>query len=114
MIGQINLAFVSIFAGKYEECSITYLNYAKYLIHLPQTLIPVIIGTILFPIISKSFSENRMKQFQSTVRDTFQLTLFLALPAVLGMGILLLPIISLVYERGAFDYNASIATATTG
>ena len=114
MIGQINLAIDSIFAGKYEEGSITYLNYAKSLIHLPQTLIPVIIGTILFPIISKSFSENKMKQFQSTVRDTFQLTLFLALPAVLGMGILLLPIISLVYERGAFDYNASIATATTG
>lgn len=114
MIGQINLTVDSIFAGSFDEGAITYLNYAKSLVHLPQTLIPVMVGTILFPIISKYYSENKIDKFQSTVKETFHLTFFLSLPAIVGMGIILLPLIRLIYERGAFDALASLSTATTG
>ena len=114
MIGQINLTVDSIFAGSFDEGSITYLNYAKSLVHLPQTLIPVMIGTIFFPIISKYYSENDVEKFQGTVKDTFHLTFYLTTPAIVGMGMVLLPLIRLVYERGAFDELASLSTATTG
>lgn len=61
MVGQVNLTIDNIFAGTFSDSAITYLNYAKNIVHFPQAIIGVTIGTIIFPILSKAIANENEK-----------------------------------------------------
>nr|WP_019416223.1 murein biosynthesis integral membrane protein MurJ [Paenisporosarcina sp. TG20] len=112
MVGQINLIVDNVFAGFFQGGAISYLNYAKNLVHFPQAIIGVTIGTIIFPMLSKAVVNKEESQFLKSIERGLLLTLFIILPAVAGMLWLIDDIIKLVFERGAFDRQATLSTAT--
>ena len=112
MVGQINLTVDNIFAGFFQGGAISYLNYAKNIVHFPQAIIGVTIGTIIFPMLSKAIVNKENSQFLLSIERGLLLTLFILLPAVAGMLWLIDDIIKVVYERGAFNHEATISTST--
>ncbi|QBP41761.1 murein biosynthesis integral membrane protein MurJ [Paenisporosarcina antarctica] len=112
MVGQVNLIIDTIFAGQFAEQAVSYLNYAKNIVHFPQAIIGVTIGTIIFPVLSKAVANKDKQQFNRSVEKGLILTLFLILPAIAGMMLLMEELIEIIYQRGAFTAQASSATAT--
>ncbi|UOQ50280.1 murein biosynthesis integral membrane protein MurJ [Gracilibacillus caseinilyticus] len=110
-VGQINLMIGTIYASKFSEGAITYINYAKNLVHMPQALFGVTIGTIIFPILSKAISTDNRALFKRGIEQGLTTMYFVLLPATIGMMLLMPNIIALLYQRGAFSESATMQTS---
>ncbi|WP_234028501.1 murein biosynthesis integral membrane protein MurJ [Lentibacillus sp. Marseille-P4043] len=109
-VGQINLMVGSIFASYFEEGAVTYINYAKNLVHMPQGIFGVTIGTIVFPLLSKAIATDNHKLFKRGIEKGLTLMFLILLPSIIGMLLLMPNIIELLYQRGAFTADAVQAT----
>lgn len=110
MVGQINLATDQYFANRFGEGIVTYLSYAKNLVHLPQGIIATALATLMLPVISKSSASNQTNKLLNTVRDGQLFVIALLTPAITGMIILMPEITAFLYERGAFKADATAET----
>lgn len=65
-------------------------------------MIPVSLATAfsltLVPAITKSFTENKIKTLHHQIQQTFQVNIFLTLPAVVGISVLAYPLYRSFYE----------------
>jgi len=52
-----------------------------------------------------------MEELKNTLFFTFRLTSFISIPAMVGLIALKTPIINLLFQRGLFDYSATVMTA---
>lgn len=111
-IGQINLTVDNIFASYFETGVVTYVNYAKDIVHFPQAIIGVVIGTIIFPTLSKAIAKKEMSRFKRGIERGLTLMYFILFPAIVGMMLLMPNLIELLYERGQFSHEATLATST--
>ncbi|MFC0525293.1 murein biosynthesis integral membrane protein MurJ [Pontibacillus salicampi] len=109
-VGQINLAVDNVFAAQFKDGVVTSLNYAKNLVHFPQAIFGVTIGTIIFPLISKANSQNDHQLFKKGIEQGLTTMLFILLPSIAGLMLLMPNIIELLYQRGQFDANATRTT----
>jgi putative peptidoglycan lipid II flippase len=98
-------------ASGLAEGSITALNYAWKFIQLPQGLFVVAVTTAIFPALSKLASEARLEEVGNLLRKGLRVIVLLAVPGTMGLMIIGQPLIELLFERGAFDAQA---TAMTG
>jgi putative peptidoglycan lipid II flippase len=110
-VGQINLLVDTIFANRFDEGVIAYLNYANRLVHFPQAIIGVTIGTLVFPLLSKAVTTNDESLFKKGIEQGLTTMFYFLMPAVVGMLLLMKEIIQVIYERGAFTPEATTATA---
>ncbi|GAA5415823.1 lipid II flippase MurJ [Paraliobacillus ryukyuensis] len=111
MVGQVNLAVDNIFASYFKEGVVTYVNYAKNLVHFPQAIFAVTIGTITFPLLAKSYAKKKMVQFNNHLEQGLMVISYVIFPAIVGMMVLMPSIIRLLFERGAFTAEATNGTA---
>jgi putative peptidoglycan lipid II flippase len=81
----------------------SWLNYAFRLMQFPIGVFGVAIGTAAIPTLSRLASEENVLKFRSTLSDAIKLVFLLAIPSACGLIVLGEPIISLIYQRGAFD-----------
>ncbi|WP_226581190.1 murein biosynthesis integral membrane protein MurJ [Halobacillus litoralis] len=109
-VGQVNLMVGSIFASYQGEGAVTYINYAKNLVHMPQGIFGVTIATIIFPILSKAITTNDTGQFKKGIEKGLTTMYLVLMPAIIGMMLLMPNLIELFYERGAFNDQATMAT----
>nr|WP_275583040.1 murein biosynthesis integral membrane protein MurJ [Gracilibacillus alcaliphilus] len=110
LIGQLNLMVDNIYASYFGGGAITYINYAKNLVHLPQTVIAAVIGVVLFSHISDTYAKQNLSAFQQSLSRAHQITIFLTLPAIVGLGMILPEVIKVLFERGAFQASATLET----
>lgn len=111
-VGQINLTIDNVFASHFSDAAVTYVNYAKNLVHFPQAIFGVTIGTIIFPLISKAETLNNRTLFKLGIEQGLTLMFFILLPSVAGMLLLMPEIIKILFQRGAFDHAATLATSS--
>ncbi|KIL49888.1 hypothetical protein KP78_13560 [Jeotgalibacillus soli] len=109
-VGQVNLAIDGIFASYFQEGAVTYITYAKNLVHFPQAIIGVTIGTIIFPMLSRAQATNNTALFKQGIERGIMTMTFFLLPAIGGMMWLMPNIIELLFQRGAFTASATSAT----
>ncbi|WP_085994107.1 murein biosynthesis integral membrane protein MurJ [Oceanobacillus senegalensis] len=110
-VGQINLMVGTIFASYFEEGAVTYINYAKNLVHIPQGIFGVTIGTIIFPMLSRAITTDNRGLFKRGIEQGLSTMYVILLPSIIGMFILMPNIIELFYQRGAFTASATMATS---
>lgn len=110
-VSQINIVVSSILASYLVGGSITYLFYSMHLIQFPIGIFGVAMATAVLP----SLSEHAVKGNMEGLRDDFSFSLkllfFLTVPAMAGLIALREPIISTLFQRGMFDYRATVGTA---
>ncbi len=101
-VSQISLLVNTIFASFLPSGSVSWLYYADRLMEFPAGLLCAALGTILLPSLAKCHADSRHEEFSSLLDWGLRLTLMLTLPAALALAILAVPLISTLFQHGAF------------
>lgn len=110
-IVQVNFWVNLALASGMVEGSIGALQRAWVLMLLPQGIIAQSVANAVFPTFSIHAARGETAQLRDTLGQVLRAVLFLAIPASVGLVLLRLPLVQLLYERGAFTALDSEATA---
>jgi len=110
-IYQLNVVVIRLLASMLEPGSVSYLYYADRLAQFPLGIFAVAIGTAVLPSMSKMAATGRIDELKETFTDSLSIALFITIPAAVGLIVLRVPIISLLFYRGEFDYSSVVSTA---
>jgi len=109
---QLNFLVNTMLASTLAAGSLAALNYAFLLILLPIGVIAQSIATVLFPLFSRLSAHGDMAGLRRAFSTGFRVTLFLTLPASVGLMLLARPIIQLLFQRNAFTAESTEMTVT--
>ncbi|MBA3517514.1 MAG: murein biosynthesis integral membrane protein MurJ [Rhizobiales bacterium] len=109
-ITQINL-FVGQIIASTKEGAIAVLQYADRIYQLPLGVVGIAIGVVLLPELSRTLKAGREREATHTQNRALEFALFLTLPAATALAIMPGPIVSVLFERGAFSPEAAAATS---
>ncbi len=99
---QINFLVNTILASGLAAGSLAALNYAWLLMLLPQGVFAQAVATAAFPTFSAQAARGERAAMRSTLSATLRAVLYLAVPAAAGLIVLRLPLVQLLFQRGAF------------
>ena len=105
-ITQINLLVGQIIASA-QSGAIAVMNYADRLIQLPLGIIGISIGVVLLPELSRALAAENKPEADKLQNRSLEFGLGLTVPAAVGLFMIPLPLIVLVFERGAFTREDS-------
>jgi len=109
---QINVLVDNKLASHLHPGSISSLQYAMRLFQLPLGLFSVAISTAILPRLSERQAEGRAKEFSEVLRDGLELSLFILLPAAVGLFLLGRPIVELLFEHNNFTGGDTLRTVS--
>ncbi len=112
-VTQINLSIDVIIASFLPTGTQSALYYASRLNQLPLGIIGVAIGTAMLPGLSRQVVAGQLEQSRTTLNRALEYAMVLTLPATLALATVPLPMMMVLFERGAFDHHAAIVSAQT-
>ena len=104
---QINLIVLTFFGSLVGDASISALNFAWLLLMFPVGVFGMSLATAVFPSLAERAASGGPAAVRAMVSQTLRVTLFLAVPASIGMLLLRESIVSTLLEHGAFDASAA-------
>jgi len=108
---HINLFADLILASFLQKGSISYLYYADRLNQLPLGVVGIAVGTALLPMLSRAMTKEDKSHAQNLFNRSMEYCLLLALPAAAALAVMPLTLITVLFERGAFDAADSAMTS---
>lgn len=111
-VNQVNAIVDRSLASTLGDGAITVLNSANRLNQFVLGLFIATIAAVIYPTLSKLSSDNNKEKFAKSVSQSINTVLLLIVPISVGAIVLAEPVVKLVFERGAFDSNATNMTAT--
>jgi putative peptidoglycan lipid II flippase len=105
---MVNSNFCSYIA---KDGPMTWLSYAFRLMQLPLGMFGVALGTVTLPLVSRFAANHDLPGVRSTLAHGIRLAFLLTVPCAIGLICLARPIISLIFQRGKFDFDATVQTA---
>lgn len=108
---QINL-YTDLFFASYIPQAAAALSYSGLLVQTPLGIISNVILVPLLPLFSRLADPNDWPELKARIRQGILLTAITMLPLSALMVTLAFPIVRVVYERYAFDKNASQLVAS--
>ena len=110
-VTQLNVIVSTFLASYLPEGSVSYLYYADRLLEFPMGIFAVAIATAVLPTLSEYSTKNELQKLTETVSFALRLVFFVTLPAMVGLIALRLPILNLLFQRGAFTAHSVTMTA---
>ena len=108
-IQQINL-LVSGAVASFQEGGKSLIYNADRINQLPLGLIGIAFGVVLLPEISRKVKANDSKGAQHSLQHGMEMAMLVALPAMVGIGVLAVPILDVLFRSGEFTSdNARMA-----
>lgn len=89
------------------------LGYAQYLYQLPLGVFGIALATAIFPVLSQKAAEGDRSGLARVFTRGIRLSLFVALPASVGLMFVARPLVATLYERGEFDFADTQRVAGT-
>ncbi|MEO0093678.1 MAG: murein biosynthesis integral membrane protein MurJ [candidate division WOR-3 bacterium] len=108
---QINFAINTFLVAFLEERSMTYLNYAYRVMHLPAGLFGVAIGGVALAEFSRAISQDSIESLKFRLRHSLNLVVVLTIPISVLLFALASPVCRLIYQHGKFTAQDTTATA---
>jgi len=108
---QFNIFATTLIASLLPEGSISFLYYANRLVEFPLGIFAVALGTALLPVMSEQAARESFEDLIRSLSFALILVFFFTIPAMVGLIVLRVPIISILFQRGEFDYQATLLTA---
>ncbi len=108
---QINLVVSTLYASLLPVGSISALYYADRLVQMPLGIFVVALATACLPAFSRQAASQATERLAAATSQAVAMSLFLTLPAMVGLIVLREPIVQMIFQRGAFDYRAAQLTA---
>lgn len=108
-ITQLNILVGTIIAST-QDAAVSFLYYADRLYQFPLGIVGIAMGVVLLPVLSRYIRRGEDKTASDTQNRAMELALALTLPA--SMALFLIPddIIRLMFERGRFTAEDTLAT----
>jgi putative peptidoglycan lipid II flippase len=107
---QVNL-LVGRQVGSFFDGAVAWLSYADRLYQLPLGVVGVAIGVVLLPDLSRRLRGGDGPGGRDAVNRAAEFTLALTLPAAVALMVIPWPIVSVLFQRGAFAAEDTAATA---
>ena len=89
------------------------LGYAQYLYQLPLGVFGIAVATAIFPMLSRAATKEDRSNLADILGRGIRLSLFIALPASVGLMFVATPLVATLYQRGAFDATDTQRVAGT-
>jgi putative peptidoglycan lipid II flippase len=110
-ITQINVFVGTLLASFLAQGSVAALTYAFRLVQFPIGVIGVAIATGALPVMAASIAKDAVAEMKGALQGSLRLAIFLTLPAMVGLIVFRLPILHVLFERGAFTRPVTVLTA---
>nr|WP_211114223.1 murein biosynthesis integral membrane protein MurJ [Azospirillum rugosum] len=110
---QINLFVDTLVASMLPTGSVSYLYYADRLNQLPLGVIGIAVGTVLLPEMSRRIKGGDEPGAVESQNRAVELSLVLTLPAAAAFMVAGLPIVSVLFQHGAFGPSDAAQSAAT-
>jgi len=107
---QINL-LVGRQVASFFDGAVAWLSYADRLYQLPLGVVGIAIGVVLLPDLSRRLRAGDSAGGRDAFNRASEISLALTIPAAVALLIIPLPLVSVLFERGAFTREDSTATA---
>lgn len=107
---QVNL-IVGRQVGSFFDGAVAWLSYADRLYQLPLGVVGAAIGVVLLPDLSRRLSAGDAAGGRDALNRAAEFTLALTLPASVALMLIPGPIVSVLFQRGAFTAADTAATA---
>ncbi|MBT8342666.1 MAG: murein biosynthesis integral membrane protein MurJ [Desulfatitalea sp.] len=99
---QINGLVITLLATLQAQGSVSHLYYADRLVQFPLGLFGIAAATAVLPTMTRQAAQQQHEALQATFSHALRLVFFITLPAMAGLIVLREPIVSLLFQRGAF------------
>jgi len=101
-VAQISLLINTVFASFLATGSVSWLYYADRLMEFPSGMLGVALGTILLPSLAKHYTDDSPEEYSKLLDWGLRLTVLLALPSAVALAVLAVPLITTLFQYGAF------------
>jgi len=109
--------FFSLFGSQIKypfwEGAVSQLFYSQRLYQFPLGVFGISLATAIFPVMSAEAAAKDFKAFCATISRGLRCTVFIALPATVGLLLVARPLVSVLFQRGRFTDTDTIRTAWT-
>jgi putative peptidoglycan lipid II flippase len=109
--GQASTLVNRMLVSGLAEGSLAALNYATRLMGLVPGVVGTSIITVMYPTLSRLSAADDWQRYSKAFSESIKMISFVLIPAAVGMAVLRVPMVRVVFERGAFDSEATQATA---
>jgi len=103
---QVNMLIGTFLGSLLPEGSISYLYYADRLVQFPLGIFALSIATAVLPSLSRQAADEDFNGLKGTFSYALKLILYIMLPSMAGLIVLREPIVSVLFQRGAFGHEA--------
>jgi putative peptidoglycan lipid II flippase len=110
-VTQVNLLISTMLASFLAGGSVSFLYYADRLNQLPLGVVGIAVGTAILPPLSRQLRQGDVGAAIATQNRGLELALLLTLPAAMALAALAVPILAVLFQRGAFGPADTAATA---
>ena len=107
---QINLLVGQLVASNYDN-AVSWLYSADRLYQLPLGVIGIAVGIVLLPDLSRRLKANDDEGARHSLSRAGEISLALTIPSAVALMVIPLPLVSVLFERGAFGTDDTAATA---
>ena len=108
---QINMIIITMIASFLPAGSVSYLYYSDRIFQFPLALFGIALATALLPAMSDQVAQNKIVELKDSLSHGLRLILFITIPAMVGLCVLRIPIVRILFQRGAFAADATMLTA---
>ena len=98
-------------ASTLPQGSISYLGYATTIIMILGTIAAGGISTSIFPVMARAWAENDLAKVRKYFAKGVRIIMLTTFPITTVFVVLRVPIIQVLFERGAFDHRTTMAVA---
>ena len=111
-VRQINVVIDKTLASELVDGSISALTYSSRINEMIIAVFVMAITTVVFPMLSKAFSEGDTTQVRKIFNEGVNIILLITVPATIGIMLLAEPVVRIFFERNAFDELATAMTSS--
>jgi putative peptidoglycan lipid II flippase len=108
---QINIFVNTVIASFLRQGSLSYLLFSYRLMYFPLGVFGVAVATVTLPVVSTYAAKKDIPNVLSTCSSSLKLVFFLTLPSIFFLSVAAKPIISVLYQHGAFKYPDTVFTS---
>ena len=109
-VTQINILIGTIIAS-FQSGAVSYLYYADRVYQINLAISGIAVGTVMLPQLSKYIKNKNITQTKNLQNRSLELSLFLSIPATVGLVLASKEIITSLFGYGSFDIQSVNNTA---
>ena len=108
---QFNIIIITLLASFLPAGSVSYLYYSDRIFQFPLALFGIALATASLPTMSDLVAHNKTDELKDTLSYALRMVIFITVPAMVGLALLRIPIVSTLFQRGIFTEHSTLLTA---